>query len=455
VASDPPNPPPQLNTNSIQDEKTRAKTVLKFTLTLYRRHTKTCTKGYPQNHRIFKPTTKTERAADCVCPICAEGTLHMERLISNRSTKQITWNDAEAIARRWEDWGQTTAPAVKTADPNTITVGYAVDSFLTSQGPTGSNAAPKTCNAFSILLKQRLLPYCSKKNFVYIREFDSLDAVDKFTQSWINLQPTRNRNNVPAPSIAVLLSDATKKAELERFRHFGRYCRDRDWLDHVYAEKIRIEARTKKKFGMERDEEERIFSAIKRQSLRVFCLTMRHAGLRISDATTLNENQLVQRASGRGYALKVFQKKPQEWVYMPIPDWVAAELEALPFEGEVNGIKYWFWSGNGAIDTAINNWYRKISRIVKAVEQTHKFLNPVSPHVFRHTFAISHLNAGTDVKFVSRWLGHASTGVTERHYSHAIRSTMLASEEAYDASLRQQEETAARRLRERMTLVGL
>ena len=91
---------------------------------------------------------------------------------------------------------------------------------------------------------------------------------------------------------------------------------------------------------------------------------------------------------------------------------------------------------------------------MKAVQEEHKFLNPVSPHVFRHTFAISHLNAGTNVKFVSRWLGHASTAVTEKHYSHAIKSTMLASEEAYDASMRQQEETRARRLRDQMTLVG-
>jgi integrase len=164
---------------------------------------------------------------------------------------------------------------------------------------------------------------------------------------------------------------------------------------------------------------------------------MRHAGLRISDATALNDQQLVQRASGKGHALKVFQKKPQEWVYVPIPDWVAAELQALPFRASKDGARYWFWTGRGELDTAINNWYRSISDVVKAVQEAHQFWSPVSPHVFRHTFAISHLNAGTNVKFVSRWLGHASTAVTEKHYSHAIKSTMLASEEAYDTSMPQ------------------
>jgi len=43
-------------------------------------------------------------------------------------------------------WGQTTAP-VSTADPDTITVQYAVDSFLSSQGPKGRNVAGQTINS--------------------------------------------------------------------------------------------------------------------------------------------------------------------------------------------------------------------------------------------------------------------------------------------------------------------
>jgi integrase len=45
------------------------------------------------------------------------------------------------------------------------------------------------------------------------------------------------------------------------------------------------------------------------------------------------------------------------------------------------------------------------------------------------------LNAGVDVKMVSRWLGHASIRVTESHYGHANRATHVASERAYDAAL--------------------
>ena len=59
-------------------------------------------------------------------------------------------------------------------------------------------------------------------------------------------------------------------------------------------------------------------------------------------------------------------------------------------------------------------------------------------------FAISHLNAGTDIKIVSRWLGHASVSVTEKHYGHANRSTLIALEDAYDESNRRQKEARAK-----------
>ncbi len=106
-------------------------------LTLNRRHIRTCAKQYAQNFRIFQPTSKTQRANDCECPIAAEGTLMIEGLISNRSTKTYEWKKAEQIAAEWEQWGQTTAP--QEIECRVITASYAVESFLASQGPQGRN----------------------------------------------------------------------------------------------------------------------------------------------------------------------------------------------------------------------------------------------------------------------------------------------------------------------------
>jgi len=45
------------------------------------------------------------------------------------------------------------------------------------------------------------------------------------------------------------------------------------------------------------------------------------------------------------------------------------------------------------------------------------------------------LNAGTDIKWVSTWLGHKSMTITLKHYAHAVSSTHIASEAAYDKSM--------------------
>src|ERR1022692_3084219 len=46
------------------------------------------------------------------------------------------------------------------------------------------------------------------------------------------------------------------------------------------------------------------------------------------------------------------------------------------------------------------------------------FTHAFSPHCLRHTFAIQHINVGTDVKLISKWLGHESVAVTLEHYGN-------------------------------------
>ena len=380
-------------------------------LTLYRRHTIHCIKSYPQNLRIYFSSTKRERNKDCECPICGEGKLLNEGRVSNRSLKTTDWLAAQQIAYLWEEWGATTEPL-----PENPTVQYAVSSFLTSQGPQGRNVEKNTYHGFDVLLNQRLLPFA--KGFASIRVFDDLDVCTKFVESWVNLQ-------VGGP-----LADSTKKTEVERLRFFLNYCLDRGWMEHNYAKKIKFTFQTEKKFGLSPEEERKLFAAIKNQDLRVFCLVMRHGGLRISDTTVLNNTQLVTRASGHGWALKLFQKKTKEWVYIPIPEHVADELRALPFVDDM----HWFWNGKDDPESVSDNWYAKLKTVVNKLN----FNRPVSPHTLRHTFCISHLNAGTDIKFVSRWCGHKSTTVTEKHYAHAIHGTLVASDHAYDESMRRQ-----------------
>jgi integrase len=172
------------------------------------------------------------------------------------------------------------------------------------------------------------------------------------------------------------------------------------------------------------------------RELRALCLVMRYAGLRVSDAVALDHTQLVRREHGDGYAIKIMsQQKTKEWVRVPITREVVDALHGLNFKGERDGKKFWFYTGSGERGTAVNNWRERIANLFKLAQRDKPFAHNASSHTWRHTFAISMLNAGVDVKMVSRWLGHSSIRVTEAHYGHANRATHVASEQAYDAAL--------------------
>jgi integrase len=417
-------------------------------LRLFRRHQNNCTKGKTPKTRTYQPATRAERSIDCRCGIAAEGTLRIRGYITNRATKEIDWAKAESVAADWEDWGDFVPPP--TVKPVDVSIEYAVESFLASTGPQGRNVDPSTLRTFEILLKQRLYSFADHRGFHSLNQLDDLDVVTKFVESWRNLNPHKNKPGVHPPK-AVPLAPSTKRAELERLRAFLRYCVDRQWIKSNQATKIKFRTKTEKKFGLEPEEERLVFECIQfvedgrghtgqynACELAAFCLVMRYAGLRIGDATTLNDGQLVPRQSGNGWALRVFQQKTEDWVYVPIPDFVEAELRRLKFKGKKDGCNYWFWTCKGELDTATTNWRERISRLLAMAQKQKQFTHKPTPHSFRHTFSIRHLNAGTDIKFVSRWLGHASVLTTEKHYAHAIRGTMIASEQAYDLSLARQ-----------------
>ena len=64
----------------------------------------------------------------------------------------------------------------------------------------------------------------------------------------------------------------------------------------------------------------------------------------------------------------------------------------------------------------------------------------------RHTFAIQHINVGTDVKLISKWLGHESVAVTLAHYGNWIKETQkLAEDGSRDANAKMMAKATALR----------
>jgi integrase len=429
-----------------------------MSLTLYRRHTKNCTKRYEQNHRVFQPRTAKEIRRDCECPIVVSGTLRRERSrIRHVSTETNRWDKSLATVAQWEAWEGLTDPTPIEAIP---TLDQALEQYLTMKGPHGENIGVEALQHYSTMLYKRVRPWCQAHGITDLEAFENFTTVEKCFLSFTNLNPNNNKKGGPADRP---LADGMHRAELMRFRAFLRFCMERGWLSQNHATKIKPRrVVTYAKYGLTPEEEAQVWDAISElrlskghtPALRALCLVMRYAGLRVSDAVALDHTQLVPRENGDGYAIKIMaQKKTGEWVRVPITDEVADALHTLPFRGECDGKRYWFWGGDGVIDTAVNHWQERITKLFRHAQAKKAFAHHASPHTWRHTFAISMLNAGVDIKMVSRWLGHASINVTESHYAHANAATHAASEQAYDVALGVQRQRAER-MRNKLRLIS-
>ncbi len=71
-----------------------------------------------------------------------------------------------------------------------------------------------------------------------------------------------------------------------------------------------------------------------------------------------------------------------------------------------------------------NNVTKCINQSLTVVGEKLKFNHPLTMHVARHTFAVLALNDGMQMSVVSRLLGHASTGVTEKVYAKYLPETL-------------------------------
>jgi len=71
---------------------------------------------------------------------------------------------------------------------------------------------------------------------------------------------------------------------------------------------------------------------------------------------------------------------------------------------------------------------RSIARILAQIVERCGMASPVSPHVFRHTFATHMLDAGADLRVVQELLGHKSLSTTQK-YTHVSIDRLM---ETYD-----------------------
>jgi site-specific recombinase XerD len=347
-------------------------------LKIYRRHRKSC------NHRAAGRSYRR-----CQCPIWVDGTLGHKRVLKSLNTRD--WDTAFETSREWELAGQ------ESANEDDISVETATAEFIADA--EARELHERTIYKYRFLFRQ-MCSFCEVEGITRLRQLD-VRLLRKFRTEW------KDHNLA-----------ALKK--LERLRSFYRFAISNKWVEDNPAKSLKspsIEDRRTLPYSNE--EMFRILSAVETwiaeappqnrdnaRRLRALIFLLRYSGLRIGDAVGCSTNLLTD---GK---LRLHTQKTGSHVYVPLPPFVVAALDACPRMSE----SYWFWTGNGKLSTAVGDWQGRLLNLSSIAKVGH-----LHAHRFRDTFAVALLLEGVPVERIAILLGHSSIKVTEKHYSPWIR----------------------------------
>ena len=383
-------------------------------LSLYRRHLKTC------EHR-GKGDQAGRKWKRCRCPVWADGRLGKQ--VIRQSLKETDWNRAAEIVDQWRRRGSI----VEVEDPGKISIEQATKDFIADK--VAQRVKERTVYKFRLLFR-RLTAFSEAHGFRYIVELDT-SALRKFRATWTD-------------------SPSTSEKNLERMRGFFNFARENGWVLENSAKAVKKpKVAQRPTLPFSRDEmigilelADRNIARVQRpgrpnaQRLRALILFLRYTGLRIGDAVGCSIDRL---ADGK---LRLYTQKTGQHVYCPLPEHVIRELEAIPAMSP----KYWFWSGNGKLQTAVTDWQGRLAslfdeRVLKVrrpargqldlpgirldpeagqAKASRPNVQDGHAHRFRDTFSVELLLAGVPVERVAAFLGN-SAKIVEKHYSPWIR----------------------------------
>jgi integrase/recombinase XerD len=357
-----------------------------MTLTLYRRHKRTC-------HNFGKP--RRARQVKCSCKFWADGVLGGREVRMSLDTR-----DSKKANEKLHEW-ESKERVVERGAP--VTLADAWTSMLADL--EARKLSNQTIRKYKLLQRQ-MKAYGEEHGLSMLSQFD-LDTLSKFRATWKDGPRTAGK-------------------KLERLRAFFRFAHDRQWVESNPATRIKLpKVSIRPTMPLTRDELVKILTAsdtlqLKAEEpvarcnahrLKTLVLLMRYSGMRVSDAVTLTTDRL------DGKKLFLYTQKTGTPVYTVLPDSVLQALEATPRVTT----KHYFWSGCCKLESIAGLWEKRLKKLFDLAEVSKGQGNAIS-HRFRDTFAVELLLAGVPIERVSILLGHQSVRVTERHYNPWVRS---------------------------------
>jgi integrase/recombinase XerD len=347
-------------------------------LTIYRRHAPPC-----------KYTSR--RFRNCKCPLWVQGSLRGEYV--RRSLDLRSWEAATDLVRGWEASGEI--GVIRKTAP---TIAEAVEKFLEDCESRGLKEP--SLKKYRRLLEGEFVPYCDRHNTAQLHRL-TVDFLRQFRSSALKKHAL-----------------VTQQKKLEYLRAFLNFCKLGGWIDKNPAEGVTPPKVTQSPtLPFTAEEIQRLLDALPKfrgdgERLRAMIGLLQFSGLRIGDAVSLKRDR-VKRGK-----LFLYTAKTGTPAWCPLPPDVVTALEELP------GDKYFFWSGNGKLKSALEDWRRSLLALA-----VHAKVDNPHFHRFRDSFAVALLEKGVSLETVSVLLGHSSLKITERHYKPWVKKLQMKLEE--------------------------
>jgi len=313
-----------------------------------------------------------------------------------RSAKTRSWKQAEEARRKLEMQFQEGGKPTAIAADARKTVARAVELFLSEKQTEGVNGAVLKKYAREL---GRFKEFLENRSQFFPSDIDK-EVLTEYRATWGDLYP----------------SSQTQQMVQARLRAFLRFCHEAGWLERLpKLSPIKVDEPptlplSKKEYATLLETVPKTFDGEKARRVRALIQLMRHSGLAIRDAVTLERSELVHDTKKKIHRVATSRQKTGTPVSVPLPPDVAAEvLTAL------NGNpRYVFWSGSGLETSAVTNWQHDLRALFRAAFGNN---TNFTPHCLRDTAAVEWLSAGIPLEEVSKLLGHTSVKTTEKSYS--------------------------------------